>query len=221
MAVGQKQFDDQTSELKTSIANLQKQIEEEHKKPRPDPTRIKDLNDQFAGKQSDLQKNKEKANEMAAAWQAELDQLKASQGVLNDKLTKAQTLVKTVFFPAESKLQKLNAAVQNPVAFAGPFTINDLLNKDKNDQQEVFTLNAVNDLTDPVKIFIASAATDPYSQKLADSIVATAPTKTAVMEATVQYVTQPVMEVTAGVLCRSCRIRATRRSRKARVRQPS
>jgi hypothetical protein len=52
----------------------------------------------------------------------------------------------------------------------------------------VFTLNAVNYLTDPVKIFIASAATDPYSQTLADSIVATAPTKTAVMQATVQYV---------------------------------
>jgi hypothetical protein len=35
-----------------------------------------------------------------------------------------------------------------------------LADKDKNDQQEVFTLNAVNYLTDPVKIFVASAATD-------------------------------------------------------------
>jgi hypothetical protein len=90
-----------------------------------------------------------------------MDQLKAGQGVLTDKLTKAQTFVKTVLFPAETKLQTLITAIQNPAVFAGPFTINDLLNKDKNDQQEVFTLNAVNYLTDPVKIFIASAATDP------------------------------------------------------------
>ena len=104
------------------------------------------------------------------------------------------------YFPAETKLQTLIAAITNPAHFAGPFTITDLLNKDKNDQQEMFTLNAVNDLTDPVKIFIASAATDPYSQMLADSIVATAPTKTAVMQVTVQYVTQPELEITAGVI---------------------
>jgi hypothetical protein len=200
MTTGQKQFDDQTTDLKTSIANLQKRIDEEQKKPHPDAKLIKNLDDQIAAKQSDLQNNKENANQVAAGWQVELDQLRAGQSVLNDKLNKAQTYVKTVLFPAETKLQTLSTAIQNSAVFAGPFTINDLLNKDKNDQQEVYTLNAVNYLTDPVKIFIASAATDPYSQTLADSIVATAPTKTAVMQATVQYVTQPEMEVTAGVL---------------------
>jgi hypothetical protein len=200
MAAAQKEFDDQIADLKTSIANLQKQIEEEQKKPHPDAKLIKNLNDQVSAKQSDIERNKEDANQIAAGWQVQLDQLKAGQGVLTDKLTKAQTFVKTVLFPAETKLQTLITAIQNPAVFAGPFTINDLLHKDKNDQQEVFTLNAVNYLTDPVKIFIASAATDPYSQTLTDSIVATAPTKTAVMQATVQYVTQPEMEVTAGVL---------------------
>jgi hypothetical protein len=200
MAAAQKEFDDQIAGLKTSIANLQKQIDDEQKKPHPDAKLIKNLNDQIASKQSDIAKNKEDANQAATAWQAQLEQLKAGQGVLTDKLTKAQTLVKTVLFPAETKLQTLSTAIQQAAVFAGPFTISDLLNKDKNDQQEVFTLNAVNDLTDPVKIFVASAAIDPYSQTLADSIVATPPTKTAVMQATVQYVTQPEMEVTAGVL---------------------
>lgn len=200
MAAAQKESDDQIADLKTSIANLQKQIEKEQKKPHPDAKLIKNLNDQIAAKQSDIERNKQDANQVAVGWQVQLELLKAGQGVLTDKLTKAQTFVKTVLFPAETKLQTLITAIQNPAVFAGPFTINDLLNKDKNDQLEVFTLNAVNYLTDPVKIFIASAATDPYSQTLADSIVATAPTKTAVMQATVQYVTQPVMEVTAGVL---------------------
>lgn len=200
MAAAQKESDDQVANLKISIANLQKQIEDEQKKLHPNPKRTKNLKDELAAKQSDLQKNKENANQMAAGWQVELDQLRAGQSVVSDELAKAQTLVKTILFPAEIKLQTLNIAIRTPAVFAGPFTINDLLNKDKNDQQEVFTLNAVNDLTDPVKIFIASVATDPYSQTLADSIVATAPTKTAVMQATVQYVTQPVMEVTAGVL---------------------
>jgi hypothetical protein len=200
MAAAQKESDDQIAALKTSIANLQKQIEEEQKKLHPDAKLIKNLNDQVAAKQSDIERNREDANQAAAGWQLQLDQLKAGQGVLTDKLTKAQTFVKTVLFPAETKLQTLITAIQNPAVFAGPFTINDLLDKDKNDQQEVFTLNAVNYLTDPVKIFIASAATDPFSQTLTDSIVATAPTKTAVMQATVQYVTQPLIEVTAGVL---------------------
>jgi hypothetical protein len=115
-------------------------------------------------------------------------------------LTKAQSVVKTVLFPAQIKLQARVTAIGNTPVSSGSFTITDLLSKDKNDQQEVFTLNAVNYLTDPVKTFIASAATDPYSQALADSIVATAATKTAVMQATVQFVTQPEMEVTAGVL---------------------
>jgi len=200
MAVAQKEFDEQVADLKTSIADLQKQIEEEKKKQHPDAKLIKNLNDKVASKQSDIEKVKKDGNQLVAGWQVQLDQLKSSQGVLSDKLTKAQTFVKTVLFPAETKLQTLITAIQTPAVFVGPFTINDLLDKDKNDQQEVFTLNAVNYLTDPVKIFIASAATDPYSQALADSIVATAPTKTAVMQATVQYVTQPVMEVTAGVL---------------------
>jgi len=200
MAAAQKESDDQIADLKTSIANLQKRIEEEQKKRHPDAGLIKKLNDQIAAKQSDIKKAKDDANQAAAGWQAQLDQLKASQGALSDKLTKAQTLVKTVLFPAEIKLQTLITAIKTPTVFAGPFKIGDLLKNDKNDQQEVFTLNAINYLTDPVKIFIASAATDPYSQTLADSIVATAPTKTAVMQATVQYVTQPEMEVTAGIL---------------------
>jgi len=200
MAAAQKESDDQIADLKTSIANLQKRLEEEQKKRHPDAGLIKKLNDQIAAKQSDIKKAKDDANQAAAGWQAQLDQLKASQGALSDKLTKAQTLVKTVLFPAEIKLQTLITAIKTPTVFAGPFKIGDLLKNDKNDQQEVFTLNAINYLTDPVKIFIASAATDPYSQTLADSIVATAPTKTAVMQATVQYVTQPEMEVTAGIL---------------------
>jgi hypothetical protein len=199
MALAQKEFDEQVANLKTSIAELQKQIDEEKKKPHPDANLIKKLNDKVASKQSDIERAKEDGNKLAAGWQVQFEKLKSRQGVLSDSLTKAQTFVKTVLFPAETKLQTLITAIQPPAVFGGPFTINDLLIKDKNDQGEVFTLNAVNYLTDAVKIFVASAATDPYSQALADTIVATAPTKTAVMQATVQYVTQPVMEVTAGV----------------------
>ena len=60
---------------------------------------------------------------------------------MSDKLTKAQTLVKTVLFPAEAKLQALVTAIGNPPASPSSFDINDLLGNDKNDQQEVFTLN--------------------------------------------------------------------------------
>jgi hypothetical protein len=200
IAAAQKKSDDDIADLKTSNVNLQKKIDEEEKKRRPDTRLIQRLNDTIASQQHDIETKKTDANQAAAGWQVQLDQLKAGQGALTDMLTKAQTVVKTVFFPAETKLRALATTISSPAVSSGPFPITDLLNKDKNDQQEVFTLNAVNDLTDPLKIFIASAATDPYSQTLADSIVATAPTKTAVMQATVQYVTQPEMEVTAGVL---------------------
>ena len=66
-----------------------KQIEDEQKKLHPNAKLIKNLNGQIAAKQSDLQKNKEDANRIAAGWQAELDQLKAGQSNLTDKLTKA------------------------------------------------------------------------------------------------------------------------------------
>jgi len=200
MTAAQKEFDDQLGDLKASIVNLRKKLEDEQKKRRPDAKLIAALNDQITSKQNQIQANKADASKIEAGWEAQLDQLKSSQATLADKLTKAQTLVKTVLFPAEIKLQTLTSAIKAPAAFAGPFTVTDLLPRDKNDQQEVFTLNAVNYLTDPLRVFIASAATDPYSQALADSIVATAPTKTAVMQATIQYVTQPEMEVTAGVL---------------------
>jgi hypothetical protein len=200
MAAEQKKSDEEIANLKTSIANLQKQIEDERKRPHPDAKLIKNLNEQIAAKQKDIKKNKEDAQKAAADWLVQFDQLKSGQTVLIDMLTKAQTLVKTVLFPAQIKLQPLVTAINHKPASRDSFSITDLLKNDKNDQQEVFTLNALNYLTDPVKIFIASAATDPYSQALADSIVATPPTKTAVMQATVQYVTQPEMEVTAGVL---------------------
>ena len=200
MAASQKKSDDEIAALKTSNTNLQKQIDDEGRKPRPDAHLIQRLNHQIALNQADIDTKKADASQDAAGWQVQFDQLKTGLGVLNDKFTKAQAIVKTVLFPAQDKLQALVTAINNRTLFSGPFPITDVLHNDKNDQQEVFTLNAVNGLTDPVKIFVASAATDPYSQTLADSIVATAPTKTAVMQATVQYVTQPVLEVTAGVL---------------------
>ena len=199
MTASQKKSDEEIADLKTSNAALQKKIEEEEKKARPDKKAIQDWKDKIVP-QHTIEEKKQEALHAVAGWQVQFDQLKSSQSVLGDMLTKAQTIVKTVLFPAETKLRALGTAVGKPKTFSGPFEIQDLLRKDKNDQQEVFTLNAVNSLTDPVKIFVASAATDPYSQTLTDSIVATAPTKTAVMQATVQYVTQPEMEVTAGVL---------------------
>lgn len=199
MAAAQKASDDKIADLKTSNTNLQKRIDEEKKKRHPDAELIKTLNEQITSQQNMIHDEMEKAKEAAANSQRQFEQLKSNQSALSDKLTKAQTLIKTVLFPAQSKLQALIAAIRRLPNSPTSFTITDLLPKDKNDQQEVFTLNAVNYLTDPVKIFIASAATDPYSQTLADSIVATAPTKTAVMQATVQYVTQPELEVTAGV----------------------
>lgn len=200
MAASQKKVEDEIAGLKTSNADLQKRIDEEGRKPRPDNGKIKQWTDIIKSQKQEIEKKQTDADRNAADWQVQFDQLKSSQSVLGDMLNKAQTIVKTVLFPAETKLQNLVNALGSPTVFSGPFTITDLLKNDKNDQQEVFTLNAVNYLTDPVKIFIASAATDPYSQKLADSIVTTAPTKTAVMQATVQYVTQPEMEVTAGIL---------------------
>jgi hypothetical protein len=200
MATAQKASDEKIADLKTSNANLQKKLDEEKKKLHPDAQLIKTLNNQIASQQNIIHDEMEKAKEAAVNSQKQLEQLKSNQSALSDKLTKAQTLIKTVLFPAEIKLQHLVAAISSPPVSSDSFPITDLLNKDKNDQGEVFTLNAVNYLTDPVKIFIASAATDRYSQTLADSIVATAPTKAAVMQVTVQYVTQPRMEVTAGVL---------------------
>jgi hypothetical protein len=203
VALAQKASDDGVTELKASIADLKKKIEQEEKKPRPDPRLIQNLKDQIPIQQRKIDDLKAAAARSSPIVQRQIDALTASQGVLTDKLTKAQTIVKTVLFPAETKLQTLiNSIGSIGKAPASPttFTVTDLLRGDKNDEQEVFTLNAVNYLTDPVKISIASAATDPYSQALADSIVASAPTKTAVMTATVQYVTQPEMEVTAGVL---------------------
>jgi hypothetical protein len=199
VTAAQKKSDKDIAGLETSNASLQKQIDEEEKKRQPDIRLIQSLKDKIASQQH----SREVKEKDAHGLQLHLGQLKAAQGVLTDKLSSAQTLVKTVLFPAETKLHhlvKAMSAIKNPPAYSGPFKITDLLSEDKNDQQEVFTLNAVNSLTDPVKIFIASAATDPYSQALADSIVSTAPTKTAVMQATVQFVTQPEMEVTAGVL---------------------
>jgi hypothetical protein len=200
MAAEQKKSDGEIADLKTSNANLQKKIDEEEKKRRPDTRLIQKWKDTIKSQEHDIETKKADAQKAAVGWQVQFDQLKAGQTVLTDMLTKAQSVVKTVLFPAQIKLQALVTAIGKTPVSPGSFTITDLLSKEKNDQQEVFTLNAVNYLTDPVKIFIASAATDPYSQALADSIVATAPTKTAVMQATVQYVTQPEMEVTAGVL---------------------
>jgi hypothetical protein len=200
VALAQKASDDQVTELKAAIADLKKKIEQEEKKPRPDRRLIQSLKDQIPIQQHKIDDLKAAAAQSSPIAQRQIDALTASQGVLTDKLTKAQTIVKTVLFPAETKLQTLINSIGKPPASSTTFTIPDLLRGDKNDEQEVFTLNAVNYLTDPVKISIASATTDPYSQALADSIVATAPTKTAVMTATVQYVTQPKMEVAAGVL---------------------
>jgi hypothetical protein len=200
LALAQKASDDQVTELKALIADLKKKIEQEEKKPHLNPRLIQSLKDQIPIQQRKIDDLKAAAAQSSPIAQRQIDALNASQGVLTDKLTKAQTIVKTVLFPAETKLQTLINSIGKPPASSTTFPIPDLLRKDKNDEQEVFTLNAVNYLTDPVKISIASAATDPYSQTLADSIVATAATKTAVMTATVQYVTQPEMEVTAGVL---------------------
>ena len=200
MTAAQKKSDEEIADLKTSNAALQKKIEEEEKKHRPNTRLIQKWKDTIKSEENDIGTKKTDASQAAADWLVQFDQLKSGQTVLIDMLTKAQTLVKTVLFPAQIKLQALVTAINNEPVSRRSFPITDLLTKDKNDQQEVFTLNAVNYLTDPVKIFIAPPAADQYSQKLADSIVATAPTKTAVMQATVQYVTQPEMEVTAGVL---------------------
>jgi hypothetical protein len=201
MAASQKTFDDDIADRKSAVAELQKKIAEEQKKRHPDTALIDKLKAEVDGKKSDILKEKQDAIQAAAHSQVDFDRLKANQAVLADALAKAQTLAKTVLFPAEIKLQALSDAIASvPVSSADQFKITDALRKDKNDQQEVFTLNAVNDLTDPVKKFIASAAADPFSQALTDSIVTTPPTKTAVMQVTVQYVTQPEMEVTAGVL---------------------
>lgn len=199
-AAAQKASDDQISELKTSISNLNKQLAAEQKKLHPVLKTIQDLTNQIQEQTNHMNDLKESAAESAPVTARQIEGLTAAQSALSDKLTKAQTLVKTVLFPAETKLQALIAKVKMKPVSPSLFKIKDLLFKDKNDQQEVFTLNAVNYLTDPVKIFVAPAATDPFSQSLADSIVATAPTKTAVSQVTVQYVTQPEMEVTAGVL---------------------
>jgi Skp family chaperone for outer membrane proteins len=167
MSAAQKKSDEEIAELKTSNATLQKKIDDEEKKPRPNTQLIQDWKDQV--QKNAIETKKKVANQAAADWQVQLDQLRAAQGVLGDMLSKAQSIVKTVFFPAETKLEALGATIGKSPASRSSFPIDDLLGNDKNDQQEVFTLNAVNYLTDSVKIFISSPAADPYSQALIKS----------------------------------------------------
>ena len=139
MAAEQKKSDGEIADLKTSNANLQKKIDEEEKKRRPDTRLIQKWKDTIKSQEHDIETKKADAQKAAVGWQVQFDQLKAGQTVLTDMLTKAQSVVKTVLFPAQIKLQALVTAIGKTPVSPGSFTITDLLSKEKNDQQEVFT----------------------------------------------------------------------------------
>jgi hypothetical protein len=199
-------IDAQNKDAAAAIAAAKKSRDDEAAKPHPDATVLTRLNQQVI----DLTRA---ALSAATVSQSETDTLKANQGELTDKLTKAKTLVSTVWKPVTEKLGALIAATSTIPAIQAPSgpglssfpsedlpNIKDLLRSDKNDQQQVYTLNEVNVLADPVKVFLAAPAADQFNQMVTDSIVASAPTKVAVSTLTVQFVTQPIMELTSGVM---------------------
>jgi len=134
--------------------------------------------------------------------QAAIDKLQLNL----DKLDTNQSLLDTALKSAEKTLKQLQVKFTDLIAGlsitygAGPFTVPDALRLDKNDQLETYNLTAENLLAPPAKVFSAASPSDPITGIIAKVDLTTAPTLVPVATVTVQFITPPRFEVSAGVL---------------------